>query len=189
MHTRVDQECHGTALGRLALTCWLDGKPSLLPERLDQNWIGQNWPGWPIRFGHPGQFWPIQFWFIFGHLGLGQNDFWPIQFWPTQFLDLVCVSWWCPEGWARRGREGERWGPMNGAPQVGSLSWGPKGRVPKISGFFFPSPVPISLLMSLSLGVVSCTFEGPGLQKHHQNSTRRHPEREKKKREILGGPA
>ena len=26
----------------------------------------------------------------------------------------------------------------------------------------------------------TCTFEGPGLQKHHQNSTRRHPEREEK---------
>ena len=44
----------------------------------------------------------------------------------------------------------------------------------------------------------TCTFEGPGLQKHHQNSTRRPPEREeknefcggrgKKKSEILGGP-
>ena len=27
----------------------------------------------------------------------------------------------------------------------------------------------------------TCTFEGPGLQEHHQNSTRRHPEREKKR--------
>ena len=27
----------------------------------------------------------------------------------------------------------------------------------------------------------TCTFEGPGLQKHHQNSTRRHPEREKER--------
>ena len=46
----------------------------------------------------------------------------------------------------------------------------------------------------------TCTFEGPGLQKHHQNSTRRPPrEREKKsdngdggggkKSESLGGPA
>ena len=44
----------------------------------------------------------------------------------------------------------------------------------------------------------TCTFEGPGLQKHNQNSTKRHPEREeknefcggrgKKKSEILGGP-
>ena len=44
----------------------------------------------------------------------------------------------------------------------------------------------------------SCTFEGSGLQKHNQNSTRRPPEREeknefsggrgKKKNEILGGP-
>ena len=42
------------------------------------------------------------------------------------------------------------------------------------------------------------TFERPGLQKHHQHSTRRHPEREeknefcggrgKKKSDILGGP-
>ena len=45
----------------------------------------------------------------------------------------------------------------------------------------------------------TCTFQCPGFQKHHQNSTRRHPERqkknekglerEKKKSEILGGPA
>ena len=44
----------------------------------------------------------------------------------------------------------------------------------------------------------TCTFERPGLQKHHQNSTRRPPRerrkkeisggREKKKSEILGGP-
>ena len=47
----------------------------------------------------------------------------------------------------------------------------------------------------------TCTFKGPGLQKHHQNSTRRLPERERerekerkwrrereKKREILGPP-
>ena len=44
----------------------------------------------------------------------------------------------------------------------------------------------------------TCTFEGPGLQKHHQNSTRRPPEREKerkwgrereKKSDFFGGPA
>ena len=29
-HTRVDQECHGAALGRLALTCWLDGRMTLV---------------------------------------------------------------------------------------------------------------------------------------------------------------
>ena len=45
----------------------------------------------------------------------------------------------------------------------------------------------------------TCTFESPGLRKHHQNSTRRHPEREtkrakmeagerEKKSEILGPP-
>ena len=32
----------------------------------------------------------------------------------------------------------------------------------------------------------TCTFEGPGLQKHHQNSTRRHPEKEEKN-EFCGG--
>ena len=32
----------------------------------------------------------------------------------------------------------------------------------------------------------TCTFEGPGLQKHHQNSTRR-PPRERRKNEISGG--
>ena len=32
----------------------------------------------------------------------------------------------------------------------------------------------------------TCTFEGPGLRKHHQNSTRRPPEREKKN-EFCGG--
>ena len=32
----------------------------------------------------------------------------------------------------------------------------------------------------------TCTFEGPGLQKHHQNSTRRPPEREEKN-EFCGG--
>ena len=45
----------------------------------------------------------------------------------------------------------------------------------------------------------TCTFEGPGLQKHHQNSTKRTKRegeknencggRKGKKREILGGPA
>ena len=49
-------------------------------------------------------------------------------------------------------------------------------------------------------GAQTCTFEGPRIQKHHQNSTRRPPERERekerkwvrereKKSEILGGPA
>ena len=32
----------------------------------------------------------------------------------------------------------------------------------------------------------TCTFEGPSLQEHHQNSTRRHPEREEKN-EFCGG--
>ena len=94
---------------------------------------------------------------------------------------------------------------------------------PKISLFFFPSPAPFSLFLSLSLGVFSLNFVGvfegwpsnvpvwalgqpenyghilrTSLRKHHQNSTRRHPERDRKskngsggrekKREILGSP-
>ncbi len=33
----------------------------------------------------------------------------------------------------------------------------------------------------------TCTFEGPGLQKHHQNSTRRHPEKDTKNENGGGG--
>ena len=29
-HIRVDQECHGTPLGRLALACWLDRRKTLV---------------------------------------------------------------------------------------------------------------------------------------------------------------
>ena len=32
----------------------------------------------------------------------------------------------------------------------------------------------------------TCTFESPGLRKHHQNSTRRHPERDKKNENRAG---
>ena len=32
----------------------------------------------------------------------------------------------------------------------------------------------------------TCTFEGPGLQKHHQNSTRRHPKRHRKSETVAG---
>ena len=38
-------------------------------------------------------------------------------------------------------------------------------------------------MVFLKAGTQTCTFEGPGLQKHHQNSTRRPPERERKTRE------
>ena len=57
--------------------------------------------------------------------------------------------------------------------------------------FSFPALDPPSAGPSkISLGLPgfhttlqTCTFEGPGLQKHHQNSTRRPPERERKTRE------
>ena len=95
----------------------------------------------------------------------------------------------------------ERWGPEG---------WGPVDR-PKFRAFFSLSRHKIRSFLP-SLGVFSwwsgprrpglvgppgfhttvrepkqtCTFEGPGLQKHHQNSTRRHPEREGKN-EFCGG--
>ena len=113
-------------------------------------------------------------------------------------------------GWVEKG--GAPWTQEVG---VGFEGWGPNpdkvgarrvGR-PKISRFF-PSPaakirsfLPSLGVFSLNFGGVfeapgrsnvhvwalqTCTFEGPGLQKHHQNSTRRPPEREEKN-EFSGG--
>ena len=75
----------------------------------------------------------------------------------------------------------------------------PEGWRAQNFALFFPLPSPFSFFFSLFLGVFSWNFGGPGLQKHHQNSTRRPPEREnknengggrgKKKSEIFGGPA
>ena len=47
----------------------------------------------------------------------------------------------------------------------------PKGRGPKISSFFFPR-------------AQTRTLDGPGIQKHHQNSTRRPPREERTKMEA-----
>ena len=91
-------------------------------------------------------------------------------------------------------------GPQGGARRVG-------GR--KFRAFFSPLPPHDVVVWSpggpKATGVShdnqrtqTCTFELPGLQKHHQNSTRRPPERRekkefsggrgKKKSEIFGGP-
>ena len=72
----------------------------------------------------------------------------------------------------------KKWGPEG---------WGAQNFTPKAAGVSHESPR------------AQCTFEGPGLQSHHQNSTRRSPRKRRKnencggrgekKSEILGGPA
>ena len=117
--------------------------------------------------------------------------------------------------WRPRGPLPEGWGPEGWGP----AAWGPEGGGAQNFALFFPLSRLHFRFFSLSFwessrGVLvgrppefhttarelqTCAFKGTGLQKHHQNSTRRHPEREKKsengsgrgkkKREILGGPA
>ena len=64
-----------------------------------------------------------------------------------------------------RGREGGGLEPRNGAPQGGAS----KGRLWVTEGWA-AKPAGVS---HDSLRAQTCTFEGPGLQKHHQDSTRR----------------
>ena len=94
-----------------------------------------------------------------------------------------------PKGGAQGGGgEGEGVGTRREGPVGwGTSGWGPKGGWPKISRFF-PSPATIVFPFFPLLGVSKCkppgfhttarepkrAFEGAGLQKHHQNSTRRH---------------
>ena len=86
--------------------------------------------------------------------------------------------------------------------KLGPEGWGPEGWGAQHFALTFPSP-PIrpeaARVSHDSPRALTCTFEGPGLHKHHQNSTRRHPKKDKKsehgaaegkkKSEILGGPA
>ena len=75
------------------------------------------------------------------------------------------------------------------------LQWcGPEGR-----RVVLEAPGHSNVHITTARELQTCTFERHGLQKHHQNSTKRHPQREeknkscggrgKKKSEILGGPA
>ena len=111
-------------------------------------------------------------------------------------------------GWRRVGARKVGAPKGGGSKGGGSKGGGPKGGGPKISLFFFPVPPQNSFFSPLwgsSRGILvvfeapgrsnvhvwspraqTCTFEGPGLQKHHQYSTRRPPEREKKN-EFCGG--
>ena len=111
---------------------------------------------------------------------------------------------WGPEGWSPEG-----WGPEG---------WSPEGWGAQNFALFFPPPATVSLFLCLfgcllvefwwclkrrgpemcTFGVLGLSCASPGLQKHHQNSTKGPPRereerkkfssgrREKKKREILG---
>ena len=85
------------------------------------------------------------------------------------------------------------------SPWVGPLGLGAEGWGTKFRAFFFflsrhsfHSFLPLLLVLSWNLGGVfeapgqTCTFKGPGLQKHHQNSTKG-PTREREKNENCGG--
>ena len=110
---------------------------------------------------------------------------------------------WRPKGWGPKG-----WGPEGWGPKFRAFFLAPAGNfiLSSLSGgssrgilVVFESPVRSHVHVWSSLVVVSaarsggaagvshdspraqmCTFQGSGLQKHHQNSTRRHPEREEK---------
>ena len=93
-------------------------------------------------------------------------------------------------------RVGPRSGPRRGGEPEG---WEPEGWGAQNFALFFPLPPQNSFFSSLSWrsspkppGLHTTTrepkraLEGPGLQKHNQNSTRRPPEREEKN-EFCGG--
>ena len=119
-------------------------------------------------------------------------------------------------------RVGARWGPKHGARRVGGPKFSRFFPSPdaKFVLFFSLWVSSRGILVVLRAGTLkcarlefsgcrvkprrpqssqeTCTFEGPRLQKHHQNSTRRHPKGKnrtnfaagegKRKSEILGGP-
>ena len=97
---------------------------------------------------------------------------------------------------ARPNQDGPKWMGQNGWAKIGLAKIGQirmaKTGLAKVG----PSPPPAPLLCWLPLGppglhtttreLQTCTFEGPGLQKHHQNSTKG-PTREGEKIENCGG--
>ena len=119
---------------------------------------------------------------------------------------------WSPEELGPQGLGSEEWGPEGSGPAAWGLEgWGPEGGRAKISLFFSLSR-PHFRSFSLSGGLLvgfwaawvshdsrrtqTCTTEGPGFHKNHQNSTRRPPEREKmrggkgkKKAKFCAAPA
>ena len=104
-------------------------------------------------------------------------------------LWIWSVSWWSPEGW---GPNSEKVALKGGAPQGGAL----QGGGPKCRALFSLSRSRFALFVSLgpkAAGVSqdspraqTWTFEGPGLQKDHQNSTIRHTQREKRNENGAG---
>ena len=177
----------------------MDPKWTQNGHKMDPKWeeadFGQS------RFGHPDLT-------NFGQSNFGQSIFWPIQFWPIQFWNpifwpIFLVSWWGPEGWGPEGWGPERWGPKisrfffpsrhsfffflvffvefwlclkrAGTLKCARLEFSgcrvraPAARSGGAAGVSHDSP-----------RAQTCTFEGPGLQKHHQNSTKRTNKRGRK---------
>ena len=172
------------------------GHGRLWPDRL---WPNRLWPG--LR---ADRLWPNQLARVCGFKGpaeFGQNQVWPIQCEPLcphfhrpptcpkpRFLDtdlfcvLCCVR--CVEIFLGASK-------IWVVSQTSSLTRTPSAGPPKIS-LFFPSPATFSRHWD-RLGFTRqpenskrVLFGALAFQKHHQNSTRRHPEREEKN-EFCGG--
>ena len=100
----------------------------------------------------------------------------PESCWPE---GLGPKGWW-PEGWGPKGGGKKGVGPKGGGPK----GWDPKGGGLKGGaqrvGARRVGARRVAQTCPKAAGVShdnqraqTCTFEGPGLQKHHQNSTRR----------------
>ena len=145
------------------------------------------------------RFWPI--------------PFWPIHFWPVHFWICVCV---CHGGAQRVGPRrvgGPKFRAFFPSPATiffhSSLSWGSSRGILVLFEALGPSNVHVLELLGCGVKAPAapnpqgfhtraqtCTFGGPRLQEQ-QNSTRTHPERQKKrkwcgrgkKERIFCGPA
>ena len=122
---------------------------------------------------------------------------------------------WGPEGWGPEGWGPEGWGPEGCGPNISRFFfpspatkfvlffplwgllvefwWCLKRRGAQMCTFGVlwlscasPGGPEAAGVSHDNQRAQTCTFEGPGVQKHHQNSTRRHPEREEKN-EFCGG--
>ena len=147
--------------------------------------------------------WPIQF---------GPILFWPSWFWPKPILANIFGVMVGPQRVG--GQTQKKWGPEVVGRRVGPRIVGPRGprRVGPKFRAFFPSPAtvyyyffPLLLVFLVEFWLwcearrprsrrrshdspraQMCTFQGSGLQKHHQNSTKRTP-REGENNKNCGG--
>ena len=87
---------------------------------------------------------------------------------------------WGPEGWGPPPRKSGS--PKGGGQRWGFEGWGPEGWEVQNFALFFGWGTQMC-----TFGVLGLSCEAPaGSSKHHQKSTRRHPEREEKN-EFCGG--